>query len=149
VPRPGFGGDSGMKTRVFPFWQPPCAITSGMLKITLYDGAGELRFRLEGKLSGPWVDELRQCWLTAASTARGRQTILDLSDVDFVDSCGQALLSEMHRESVRLMAATPVIRAVLEEIAATARCATVEEKPARRSHALVSSDTPRSDPRAL
>src|SRR5690349_12989903 len=33
---------------------------SGMLKITIHDSAAELRIRLEGRLNGPWVNELRQ-----------------------------------------------------------------------------------------
>jgi anti-anti-sigma regulatory factor len=120
-----------------------------MLKITLYDGAAELRFRLEGRLCGAWVVEMHQCWLTAASTAKARRTVVDLREVDFVDAEGQAALAEMHRAGVRLVAETPLIRAMVEEIARTPRCATVEEKPVVRPHALVSSDKTGPDPRAL
>jgi hypothetical protein len=109
-----------------------------MLKITLYDGAEEQRFRLEGKLSGPWVGELRQCWTTASSTAKNRATIVDLREVDFVDPGGEELLSDMHSSGVRLLSATPIIRAVVEAIAV--RCGTVEGKPARRPHAILRTD---------
>jgi hypothetical protein len=101
-----------------------------MLRITLHDSARELRIKLEGKLSGPWVEELRQCWRTASSTTGGRITSLDLSDVDFVDADGQSLLSEMHQCGVRLEAATPLIRALVEEGLGRPGCATVEEQPA-------------------
>jgi len=101
-----------------------------MLRITLHDSARGLRFKLEGKLSGPWVEELRQCWQTASSTTRGRITSLDLSDVDFVDAAGQSLLSEMHRQGVRLDAATPLIRSLVDEGLGQAGCATFEEQPA-------------------
>jgi ABC-type transporter Mla MlaB component len=87
-----------------------------MLKITILDSASELRFRLEGKLSGPWVSELRQCWQTAASTTSGRATIADLAEIDFVDPAGQQLLSDMYRAGVRLQAATPLIRTLVDEI---------------------------------
>ena len=87
-----------------------------MLKITLLDTADELRFRLEGRLSGAWVGELRQSWRTGVSTIRGRRTLVDLGEVDFVDAEGQALLTEMRREGVRLHAVTPLIRALVEEI---------------------------------
>ena len=60
-----------------------------MLKITLHDSAGELRFRLEGRLSGAWVGELRQCWQTARSTVHSRKATLDLGEVDYVDADGQ------------------------------------------------------------
>jgi ABC-type transporter Mla MlaB component len=101
-----------------------------MLRITLHDSARELRFKLEGKLSGPWVEELHQCWRTAASTTAGRITSLDLSEVDFVDADGQSLLSDMHRQGVRLDAATPLIQALVAEGVGQAGCATVEEQPA-------------------
>ena len=107
----------------------------GMLRITIHDSARELRIKLEGKLSGPWVDELRQCWRTASSTTAGRTTSLDLSEVDFVDAEGQSLLSDMHRQGVRLDAATPLIQALVEEGIGRAGCARVEEQPAGSPHA--------------
>jgi anti-anti-sigma regulatory factor len=110
-----------------------------MLKITLHDSSRELRFRLEGKLTGPWVRELHQCWQTAASTTQGRCTVVDLRDVDFVDGEGQTLLAEMHQRGVELQANTPLICSILEEICRPEGCATVEEQPP--SHVLVSSDS--------
>jgi anti-anti-sigma regulatory factor len=102
-----------------------------MLKITIEDSARELRLRLEGRLCGPWVTELRQCWLTAASTTTDRATVLDLREVDFIDSEGQTLLKDMGKAGVRLEAATPLIQAMVEEISQQAAYATVEEKPGR------------------
>ena len=96
-----------------------------MLKITLLDGSRELRFRLEGKLSGAWVAELRQCWQTAASTTAGRATVADLREVDFVDAGGRELLAEMHRAGVRLQAASPLIRDLVDGICRSG-CGTVE-----------------------
>lgn len=86
-----------------------------MLKITLHDSADELRLRLEGKLCGPWVGELRQCWRTASSTTEGRRTVLDLRDVDFVDGEGQILIADMRDQGVYLLAETPLIQSLIEE----------------------------------
>jgi len=113
-----------------------------MLKITIHDSAAEFRFHLEGRLSGPWVEELRQCWHTAASTTGGRTTVLDLCDVDFIDPAGQRLLTEMHAREVRLVADTPLIEAVIEEVCRASGCGTVagsgtvERKLARVTDAL-------------
>jgi hypothetical protein len=120
-----------------------------MLKITLHDTASELRMKLEGKLAGPWVRELGQCWHTAASTTAGRRTVLDLREVDFVDPEGQSLMAEMHQAGVRLVAATPLIRNLVAQICFAPRCATVEEKPVARPDALASSDTSGPNPRAV
>lgn len=104
-----------------------------MLKITLHDGSHELRFKLEGKLSGPWVGELGQCWHTAASTSTGRKTILDLAEVDFVDPEGMALLAEMHGRGVKLAASTPFMQALVTEICHSPRCDRVENANASAS----------------
>ena len=125
-----------------------------MLKITLHDSSAEMRFKLEGKLSGPWVQELQQCWHTAASTALGRSTVVDLGEIDFVDADGQALLAEMHRHGVRLAAVTPLIQAVVGEVCGHRGCGTVEEKSARwqtphQDDALVRSATTGSRQRPL
>jgi hypothetical protein len=111
-----------------------------MLKITLLDSPRELRFRLEGKLSGPWVTELRQCWYTASSTTAGRATVADLREIDFVDPDGRELLSEMHRAGVRLQAETPLIRNLVDEICHSGY-GTVEEAPQKRSDAVVRAHT--------
>ena len=120
-----------------------------MLKITLLDTAGELCFRLEGRLSGLWVRELRGCWQTAQSTTQGRRTTLDLKEVDYIDTEGQTLLHDMHQHGVRLTAITPLIQELCREIEHNCGCATVEEAPAQRSHALVSADTAARHGRAL
>ena len=98
-----------------------------MLKITLHDSAGEFRLKLEGRLSGPWVNELEQCWKTASSTTHGRKTVLDLGEVDFVDPAGESLLARMHAEDVELAAVTPLIRAVVRECCRAPACGTVEK----------------------
>src|ERR1039457_3418449 len=80
---------------VFALWHRACHVNERlpMLKITLHDSAGEFRLKLEGRLSGPWVNELEQCWKTASSTTHDRKTVLDLGEVDFVDPAGESLLA--------------------------------------------------------
>ena len=120
-----------------------------MLKITIHDSANEFRFRLEGRLCGPWVSELRQCWQTAVSITEGRRTVLDLREVDFVDPDGQSLMADMCHQGVRLLAVTPLIQSLIEEIPDTSGYGRVEEKPARRPDDFACPDTPGLDPRAL
>ena len=107
-----------------------------MLRITLHDSARELRLKLEGKLSGPWVQELRQCWSTASSITGERSTTVDLDEVDFIDPDGQLLLAEMHGQGVAFHAVRPFISSLLREICGSAQCATVEDKPAPKRDAL-------------
>ena len=99
-----------------------------MLKITLHDSAGEFRLKLEGRLSGAWVQELEQCWKTASSTTHGRKTVVDLGEVDFVDPDGQSLLSVMYSHGVEMVAVTPLICSVLKEVCQAPACGRVERK---------------------
>lgn len=120
-----------------------------MLKITLLDSAEEFRFRLEGKLSGPWVGELRQCWVTASSTTGGRRTVVDLRDVEYVDESGEVLLGEMSRGGVSLEASTPFMQGIVQQAAGRAGYGTVEETPAGSANALVCPDSPGPHARAV
>jgi ABC-type transporter Mla MlaB component len=120
-----------------------------MLKITLHDSAEELRFRLEGRLSGAWVGELRQCWQTGQSTVGDRRTTLDLGEVDYVDADGQCLLAEMFQKGVVLKAMTPLIREMVQEIERGGRCATVERAPGQHPDVLDSAHAAAPHRRAL
>lgn len=41
---------------------------------------------------------------------------MDLADVDFVDASGRQVLQEMHGAGVELVAATPLIESLVQEI---------------------------------
>jgi hypothetical protein len=87
-----------------------------MLRITIHDTAGELRFHLEGRLAGPWVRELECCWETARSIVRGRSVVFDLNDVDYVDREGERLLEALHAKGAKLAATGPMMRHLVAEI---------------------------------
>ena len=65
-----------------------------MLRITHdIDAAGAI-LRLEGRIVGPWVDELRRACVEQAATPR-RPLTIDLRDVTFIDAAGLALFDEI------------------------------------------------------
>jgi anti-anti-sigma regulatory factor len=84
-----------------------------MLKITTRHEAGTLVFQLEGKLAGPWVQELERCWRSVTGT---RQSRVDLSSVTFIDADGKALLGQMHREGAELVASGCLNKCIVEGI---------------------------------
>jgi anti-anti-sigma regulatory factor len=88
-----------------------------MLRITIHDSPSEFRLQLEGRLAGPWVREVELCWQTAQSTVRNRMVIVDLRDVDFVDSAGERLLAALHQQGAKLLAAGPMTKHLVAEIA--------------------------------
>lgn len=88
-----------------------------MLRVTIRNSPDEWRLHLEGRLTGPWVMELESCWKAIQSAAVGQPLIVDLRDVDFVDSAGEQLLYAMHRQGARLVAASPMMAHLVGEIA--------------------------------
>jgi anti-anti-sigma regulatory factor len=87
-----------------------------MLRITVHDSPRALTFQLEGRLAGPWVRELEECW--QGTLARQRKPILrvDLTGVTFIDAAGQACLAALHRQGAELVAADCLMKAVVAEI---------------------------------
>jgi hypothetical protein len=87
-----------------------------MLKITVHDAAGQLRFELAGRLAGVWVAELEQCWYPARASHPYWQLVVDLTGVTFIDDAGRYLLQLMHRDGVRLVASGLMRQDILERI---------------------------------
>ena len=93
-----------------------------MLKISQHrDAASEsVSFMLEGRLAGPWVEELGMCWCQIAANSQSR-AVVDLTGVTFVDADGKALLTRMWQQGAELRAAGCLTRCVVEEITGPGR----------------------------
>ena len=74
-----------------------------MLRITVVESSrNAVRLRVEGRVTGGWVEELRKaCDLQALSD--GIRLTLDLADVAFVDTAGIELLKELRIRCVTLV----------------------------------------------
>ena len=90
-----------------------------MLRITVHDNPEALTFLLEGRLAGPWVRVLQECWQSAV--ARRRESILrvDLTEVTAIDAAGRACLAALHRRGAEFIATDCLTRAVVAEISGT------------------------------
>jgi hypothetical protein len=76
-----------------------------MLRVSYSESAEGQRWSLCGRLAGPWVDELRSCWLQARERAPLAHALVDLKDVVFIDEAGEQLLAEMESAGAQLVAA--------------------------------------------
>lgn len=92
-----------------------------MLRITAEDNPRVLTFRLEGRLEGPWVHELEQCWRSLLNGASPPTICVDLSGVTYIDAAGKARLVEMHEQGANFIASDCVMKAVVAEIAGDSR----------------------------
>jgi hypothetical protein len=87
-----------------------------MLRITTNNCPQALTLRLEGRLEGPWVAVLAQCWSGALLNLNGRPLRIDLNGVTFVDADGKARLTEMYAQGAEFLAGDIETKAIVAEI---------------------------------
>lgn len=91
-----------------------------MLKITVSREKEVTTFSLAGKLAGPWVRELEQCWTRAEASERER-AVIDLRETTYIDADGKALLASLCRQGVTFRAGGCLTRAIVEDLTAACR----------------------------
>lgn len=89
-----------------------------MLKITVSKTSQGITFVLSGRLAGPWVDELRNCWLKQ-EVDKLAPCHVDLREVTFIDEAGTRLLFQMSREGVTIRASGCLTTAIVQNLSST------------------------------
>ena len=88
-----------------------------MLRITVHDNPRALTFQLEGRLVGPWLRELEECWQSTLALQGKPILCVDLTGVTSIDAAGQACLAAMHRQGAEFVAADDCLtKAVVAEV---------------------------------
>ncbi len=87
-----------------------------MLKITIMETATDRRWIVQGRLVGPWVNELRTTWKRAHRSEDKRACIIDLNDVTSIDKSGERLLRAMFKKGAQLMARGLYVKHVVEQL---------------------------------
>jgi anti-anti-sigma regulatory factor len=87
-----------------------------MLRITSHEKQDSLTFQLEGKLAGPWVEELEKCWRDTQAGGDGRRVRFDLTGLTFIDAAGKEFLAARCGEGVELVAAGCLMKCVVDEL---------------------------------
>ena len=85
-----------------------------MLRISIIHRADEgIQFQLEGRLIGPWVEELRR--LSDQALSQQKTVSLDLQKVWFVDLQGVDLLRDLASKKVAQVNCSPFVSQQLKE----------------------------------
>ena len=87
-----------------------------MLRITVHDSTTALTFQLEGRLAGPWLCELDECWKSTLAQQRKAMLRVDLTGVTFIDDAGKACLAAMHRQGAEFLAPDCMTKDIVAEI---------------------------------
>jgi hypothetical protein len=84
---------------------------TAMLRLTRITGPNATTLKLEGKLTGPWVDEVKSCWVYLFE--KKTPVDVDLHGLSFPDPSGTTLLLRMERQGARLLGGAAFIRHLL------------------------------------
>jgi len=99
-----------------PVWHGSCLI-QGMLRITLHESESAIRMVLEGRVAGPWVEELDRVWVETASRIGSKKLLIDLKNVTYADAAGKGVLRQIFSHSgAELVASSLGIRDLVEEV---------------------------------
>jgi anti-anti-sigma regulatory factor len=88
-----------------------------MLRVTVSQDHGEFAMlKIEGRLAGNQVLELRGAWKDLEPSLGGRKLSVDLRGVTFADTAGKRVLAEIYtRTGAEFLANTPLTKYYAEE----------------------------------
>jgi len=87
-----------------------------MLRITTETKRGKTILSVEGRIAGPSISILEQCWRDLCSASPRQKLSVSLCGVSFIDNAGKVLLKEMHRRGANLLAEGCLNQAIVNEI---------------------------------
>jgi outer membrane protein len=87
-----------------------------MLRVTTDRKRGKVCLNVEGRLAGPSVGTLEQCWRELRATSPDEKFSINLCGVSFIDAAGRVLLKEIHSQGGRLFAEGCHNQAIVHEI---------------------------------
>src|SRR6267143_64054 len=109
-----------------------------MLRITTEKKRGKIFLSVEGKLAGPWVAALEQCWRDLRAASTHERFHLDPCGVSFIDAAGKVLLKEIHSQCGKLVAEGCLNQAIVHEImAGEKRAGRSSERERRKSSHII------------
>jgi anti-anti-sigma regulatory factor len=85
-----------------------------VLRITITDELKEQRWILQGRLSGPWVAQLKSNWKQSHGSNGNRKCVVDVSGVTFVDLDGERVLATMIKDGAEFIASGVYTKHILE-----------------------------------
>src|SRR5499433_1811648 len=87
-----------------------------MLRISTEKKRAKTVLSVEGRLAGPNVATLEQCWRELRTASPQERFYVNLCGVSYIDGAGKMLLKTMHREGGQLIAEGCLNQAIVREI---------------------------------
>jgi len=100
-----------------------------MLRITTETKRAKTVLTIEGRVAGPSVTTVEQCWRELYAASPKQKFVVDLCGVSYIDNAGKVLLREMHRQGAEFHAEGCLNQAIIGEISAEESGKDKEKKP--------------------
>lgn len=92
-----------------------------MFKISIVDTSSQRKLVVEGKLSEPWLDELRTTWKNASYDLGGRKLVIDVSSLTVISKAGEDAISDLMKQGAKFSCAGICTKYVLKRLARASR----------------------------
>ena len=87
-----------------------------MLRITKIDTPSEQKLILEGRLTEPWIADLRSHWTETRHAHPERKFVVDLRGVVRIDSAGEGALALMKTKGAEFLASGIRMKHLIEDL---------------------------------
>lgn len=87
-----------------------------MLRIRVHGNPRVLTLKLEGRLAGPWLLEMEECWRSVVASQREPVVRVDLTELTSIDAAGKVCLAVLHRQGAEFIAPDFLTKALVAEI---------------------------------
>jgi ABC-type transporter Mla MlaB component len=98
-------------------WHGAQRMSQLTLRITFQEYPKSVVLKLEGRIVGPWSDELIVAWAEFALSHRVQNMSVDLREVTYMDASGMQVLRQIYRETkAAFVANTPLTECFANDI---------------------------------
>jgi hypothetical protein len=87
-----------------------------LLRISYENNPQSATLKLEGKLAGPWIDEVVRTWSDVVGDRPAKDVTVDLSGVMFIDGDGKKLLRWMLQRGARLREGRLMTKYIVDQV---------------------------------
>jgi hypothetical protein len=88
-----------------------------MFKISIVDTPSQRKLVVEGKLSNPWIDELRATWRDARADLDGRKLVIDVSALTVISREGECAIFDLMEQGAKFSCVGILTRHVVKRLA--------------------------------
>ncbi len=88
-----------------------------MFRISIIDTLSQRKLVVEGKLSEPWLDELRTTWKNAGRDLGGRKLIIDVSNLTVISQAGEDAIFDLMKQGAKFSCSGVCTRYILKRLA--------------------------------